>query len=1008
MHETLKQSPEFSEAPDGIEAAALRAEAWAGEPFLRPDEEANGSLRPGTALRNALDAALVEIEAGLREPSSEWKVRFGLMLGLERVLSEKPPHLASGTELRRHQVDALAGMLTELIAANEKSAANGEGASNGAAEAGEEEDEDEDELAVEAEDEEAGEENGAEASSAPDPGAARRYRFRHPTASGKTIAAAGFVEAARTEGVLILTHRRLLVDQFRRELTEHGYGPRIQPVLLEDAKASPPNPITIQTYAWFARHVGEISRSAYQLVICDEAHTALGEKTSAAIRRFSEPIYIGMTATEELIAKQVSDVFPASVDDLPLADAARRGLIAPLRNLRVPPVAAINSVPIVSGDFEERALAAALDHEALNMAAATLYRERFGDTPGIVYAAGVDHAYNLATAFRAAGLKAEAVSGRTPPVKLAAILAAYERGEIDVLINAMLLAEGWNSPRATVVMHLAPTASKRVYQQRIGRIMRIHPRKEAGIVVDFVPKGATHSERVVSLHSLLNADFYREGARVTPAPRRRTQRRGRRKLTPASWLVPVTPDVARRLGVIQREWQRIDPKYLDEEEQRFWATIAGRQMRYDERQSFVQKFTSQGASKGALETFLATTAAQNPNRRLRLIALADRVSMRVDRADFDDLVTLVTQAPPWDKDRAAGVRILMRAIAEGKPDAPDQILARWTWKLARAVRKTLDRKASGEYTDAKRLLGALANSRGQRHEENAARLVKAALVMPREVGAALLATAEGYTPRATNLLDDAREQLGTIQDIAAALADDLPAPRSGPSRSRRRRRRKKRVPGAPALEGPAEAAPPSAPRPSRPRAPTPRPTGTAPNRARAAADAADARPRAPAAPELRRRAAGPGPGRGATGTGSGAARRPSLRSRRPSAFPRTPRLADAQPARSAAGRGAFALAVALLALAQETRQLGGERLPRGELALTLELVGAALELVDVGRRVLVGCDRLAHLLQVDAACLLELGRVERHVEQRRQPVTERLGGARRRGQRDVVGNRRPE
>src|SRR6202043_3438182 len=145
------------------------------------------------------------------------------------------------------------------------------------------------------------------------------------------------------------------------------------------------------------------------------------------------------------------------------------------------------------------------------------------------------------------------------------------------------------------------------------------------IVVDFVAKSATHSERVVSLHSLLNADFYREGARVTPAPRRRTQRRGRRKLTPANWLVPVTPDVARRLGVIQREWQRIDPKYLDEDEQRFWATIAGRQMRFDERTAFVQKLTSSGASKAALETFLATCAAQNPNRRLRLIALADRV-----------------------------------------------------------------------------------------------------------------------------------------------------------------------------------------------------------------------------------------------------------------------------------------------------------------------------------------------------------------------------------------------
>jgi ribonuclease E len=797
MADRVTQSPTGSEAPHGIAAAALRAEAWAGEPFLHADEDPAVALAPGTAPRRALDEALAEIESGRREPSPEWKVKYALMLGLERVLSEKPPHLASGTELRRHQVDALAGMLTELIAAHQRAGENGNGAP-AADEIVEEDEEDEDELptyGAEADastvDGEVEDEDVVELPPGEDLGAVRRYRFRHPTASGKTIAAAGFVDAARTEGVLILTHRRLLIDQFRRELTEHGYGERITDILLEGVRPISPDPITIQTYAWFARHVDEISRTAYQLVICDEAHTALGEKTSAAIRRFHEPIYIGMTATEQLIAKQVSDVFPASVDDLPLADAARRGLIAPLRCLRVPPVAAINSVPIVGGDFEERALADALDHEALNMAAATLYRERFGDTPGIVYAAGVDHAYNLATAFRAAGVKAEAVSGKTAPVKLASILAAYERGEIDVLINAMLLAEGWNSPRATVVMHLAPTASKRVYQQRIGRIMRIHPRKEAGVVVDFVPKGATHNERAVSLHSLLDADFYREGARVTPAPRRRVQRRARRKLTPAAWLVPVTPDVGRRLAVIQREWQRVDPKYLDSDEQRFWGTIAGRQMRFDERQTFVQKFTEQDASKGALETFLATCAAENPNRRLRMVALADRVSMRVERADFDDLVTLVTQALPWEKDRSAGVRIMLRAIADGKPDAPDQILARWTWRLARAVRKVLDRKASQEYPDAKRLLGALANSRGHRHEENAAKLVKAALEMPVAVGAALIASADAYTPRATQLLDDARERLGTIQEIAAALADDLPAAKTGPARSRRRRRKKK-------------------------------------------------------------------------------------------------------------------------------------------------------------------------------------------------------------------------
>src|SRR5579864_189390 len=779
----------LSEAADLLAAAAYRAEAWAGEPFLHEGEDVEKVLAPGTARRRALDDAIAEIDAGSAQPSPQWKVRYALMLGLERVLADPEPRTASGTPLRRHQIDALAGMLTELIAAAQRQEENG----NGHAAIVEEvvDEEDEDEPLADAEDDE---EEEVQLTLEQDPGAIRRYRFRHPTASGKTIAAAGFVDAARTLGVLILTHRRLLVTQFTTDLRTEGYGDRFTPAIEQGKEPSRTNPLTIQTYAWFARHVDTLSRSAYQLVICDEAHTALGEKTSAAIRSFPEPIYIGMTATEQLIAKQVSDVFPASVDDLPLQDAARRGLIAPLRDLRVPPVAAINSVPIVGGDFDQEILAKTLDHQALNQAAASLYRDRFDNTPGIVYAAGVDHAYNLAQEFRSAGLKAEAVSGRTPPVRLAETLAAYERGEINVLINAQLLAEGWNSPRATVCMHLAPTASKRVYQQRIGRIMRLHPRKEAGIVVDFVPKGATHNERVVSLHSLLDADFYREGARVTPAPRRRSQRRARRRLTPAPWLVPVTPDVRRRIAVIQREWQRVDPRFLDDDEQRYWATIAGRQIRFDERASFVQKLTDGRASKGALETFLSTCAAENPNRRLRMMALQDRVSMRVERADFDDLVTLVTQAPTWEKERLAGIRVLLRAIADGKPDAPDQILERWTWRLARATRKVQDRRASTEYPEAKRLLGALANSRGHRHEENAAKLVQTALELPIQVGAALLASAEGYTPRATKLLDDARERLGEIEVVALALSENLPAPKQ-PSSTRRRRRRRKKKPG---------------------------------------------------------------------------------------------------------------------------------------------------------------------------------------------------------------------
>jgi len=783
MQEAIGHPTVQSEEADALTAAALRAEAWSKESLLHTGEDAADVLAEGRARRRALDAALLELEAGRRSPSPEWKVNYALMLGLERALTDRPPRLASGTELRRHQIDALAGMLAELIARHEELAENGNGPP---LEDRAEEDEEELDEEVAAE----GDVEGEGLLPADDPGAVRRFRFRHPTASGKTIAAAGFVEAARTMGVLILTHRRLLVSQFTRDLTTEGYGERLREAVLTGQEPLRDNPITIQTYAWFARHVDSLSCSAYQLVICDEAHTALGDKTSAAIRRLPEPIYIGMTATEQLIAKQVSDVFPASVDDLPLGDAARRGLIAPLRSLRVRPAAAISSVPIVGGDYDQEILAKVLDLEIFNQAAASLYRDRFDATPGIVYAAGVEHAYNLAREFRAAGLKAEAVSGRTPPVRLAETLAAYERGEINVLVNAQLLAEGWNSPRATVCMHLAPTASRRVYQQRIGRIMRLAPRKEAGVVVDFVDDAATHNERTITIHSLLDADFYRPGARVTPAPRRRVQRRAKRKLSPAPWLVPVTPDPRRRVNVITREWERVDPGRLAEDEQLLWARIAGRQVRFEERQAFAEKLAR--ASRECREAFLMSCAAENPNRRLRLSALGDRVGVTVDRADFDDLVTMVTSAPTWDKDRVQGVRILLRAIGESKVEAPPDILARWTWRLARATRKIQDRRASADLPEAKRLLGALTNSRGHRHEENAARLVNVALEQPIHVAVALLASAEAYTPTAQRLIEGVRERIGSVHEVANALADNLPAPKQPSGKSRRRRRKKRR------------------------------------------------------------------------------------------------------------------------------------------------------------------------------------------------------------------------
>src|SRR4051812_22942684 len=483
-----------------------RVRAFAREPILL-DGETSDDLGRGSARRRAVEAALEELDAGREAPSPEWRRRYSLLLGLERLLDAEPVLLADGAELTEHQVDVLSGTLAALTSELEESgpessngagrteaelAGNGEsgpaaalepnGGANGAEEAAEQDET----LAPDEEEPQDWEEPAAElVDEAPeDPGASRRFWFEHATGSGKTVAALGFIEGSRTGGVLILTHRRNLVDQFIGEISDRGYKDRLSPPLLGRAD-HPYGPVTVETYQWFVRNAKEIS-DAYAVVICDEAHTALGEKTSASIRAWRGPVFIGMTATGALIARHVADLFPTQTSRFDLAQAARRGVIAPLRCIRIPPgpgVRTIAKVPLRRGevdqDFDQEELAALLDQEPFNVAIADLYQSRFRKVPGVVYTAGVKHANNVAAAFRKVGINAQAVSGETPKRELAEILAGFERGEVDVLCNAMLLAEGWNSPRATICMHLAPTASRRVYQQRVGRVTRRNPGKEA-------------------------------------------------------------------------------------------------------------------------------------------------------------------------------------------------------------------------------------------------------------------------------------------------------------------------------------------------------------------------------------------------------------------------------------------------------------------------------------------------------------------------------------------------
>jgi ribonuclease E len=773
------------------------------EPILL-DGETFDDLTPGTARRRAVEAALTELDAGLESPSPEWRRRYSLLLGLERLLDADPVLLADGAELTEHQVDVLSGTLAALTTEIENSASdshNGAGGSaielagdDGTLEITELEDNgdrseaaevaEEDETLAPDEEPQDWEEPATEmvAEAPEDPGASRRFWFEHATGSGKTVAALGFVEASRTGGILILTHRRNLVDQFIGEISDRGYKDRLSPPLM-DGSDHPYGPVTVETYQWFVRNANRIS-DAYAIVICDEAHTALGEKTSACIRRWPEPVFIGMTATGALIARNVADLFPTQTSRFDLAQAARRGVIAPLRCIRIPPgpgVRTIAKVPLRRGevdqDFDQEELAKLLDQEPFNVAVADLYRSRFRRIPGVVYTAGVRHAKHVAASFRAAGINARAVSGETPKRELAEILAAFERGEVDVLCNAMLLAEGWNSPRATICMHLAPTASRRVYQQRVGRVTRRAPEKEAGLVIDLVHPATTSDETIVTLHSLLDRDVYRGGAIVVGPVRRGRGRRVRVERR----VVPVSADPERRLAVLERELWRIAVENLNYSEQHAWAALAGARVTTNNWRR-AKAMLQHDEAKELRRRFLLTCVQRNRNHQLRLKALTEVAALR-DPEAFDDALEVVAT---WPRDeRRAGAKLLLQALVERRIGRRDQAQA-WVWRLAGLTRELHEEYAVQRWPETKRLLGLFVNSSGRAHGRNARRIVHAARQQDRRLAISLLAASIAHTPEAEEVLRGARMRMARKPSaVARELLRNFP--KSGGGKRRRRR-----------------------------------------------------------------------------------------------------------------------------------------------------------------------------------------------------------------------------
>jgi superfamily II DNA or RNA helicase len=149
------------------------------------------------------------------------------------------------------------------------------------------------------------------------------------------------------------------------------------------------------------------------------------------------------------------------------------------------------------GDFQASDLGEALEASLAPETVAKAYAEHASDRSGVLFAPTVEAAYTFAEELNAVGITTEVVHGALETKERRAILSRLESGETQVVANCMVLTEGFDCPRVSCVVVARPTKSAPLYQQMVGRGLRIDPtRPREGqdcLILDVVGVSANHT-----------------------------------------------------------------------------------------------------------------------------------------------------------------------------------------------------------------------------------------------------------------------------------------------------------------------------------------------------------------------------------------------------------------------------------------------------------------------------------------------------------------------------------
>ncbi len=334
-----------------------------------------------------------------------------------------------------------------------------------------------------------------------------------PTGCGKTIVFAKVTEECVRRGsrVLILAHRGELLEQAADKIakaTQLGCA-------TEKAEES-------CLGSWFRITVGSVQtmmrekrlarfpEDYFDTIIIDEAHHCISDSYQRVLQHFPEAKILGVTATPDRgDMKNLGQVFDSLAYEYTLPKAIKEGYLSPIKALTIPLKLDLSGVGVQAGDFKSGEIATALDPYLQQIAEEmTNYCM---DRKTVVFLPLVKTSQKFRDILNEKGFKAAEVNGESKD--RAEILAAFDRGEYNVLCNSMLLTEGWDCPSVDCIVVLRPTKVRSLYSQMVGRGTRLYPDKDHLLLLDFL----WHTERHELCHpaSLICQD--EEVARVMTA-----------------------------------------------------------------------------------------------------------------------------------------------------------------------------------------------------------------------------------------------------------------------------------------------------------------------------------------------------------------------------------------------------------------------------------------------------------------------------------------------------------